>query len=213
MTSPFYDHVIGGYSIDLLALLRIVLSIGAIYYYTMFCRKKEARLYQCGLKRTTFVFFLIESGAEFLTAALGNMDILFLLIILGRLGVAFTVFWVSQNVVASASAYAPLVIPLVFTGVVQLAGLPIDGLSLLSIVLMMLTIRNYTTYYKTQKVSAGAPDSARMFFLLSLLSYYVFLFTGTLLGVDLYSIGELAIVLAVGLGFYSARAATKLYEI
>lgn len=212
MTYMFYAPVIGGYTIDLFALLRIALSIGAIYYYTMFCRHKEAGLYQCGLKRMTFVFFFIESSAELLTAALGNMDILFFLIAAGRLGVAFTVFWVSQNVVASLSTYAPLVIPLVFTGVVQLAALPIDILSLVSIVLILLTIRNYTTYYKTQRGS-GASDSARSFFLLALLSYYTFLFIGAFLDVDMESVGELAIALAVGLGFYSARAAAKLSEI
>lgn len=213
MTYMFYAPVIGGYTIDLLAILRIALSIGAIYYYTMFCKHKEAKLYQCRLKRMTFVFFLVESGAELLTAALGNMDILFFIIAAGRFGVAFTVFWVSQNVVASSSsAYAPLVIPLVFTGVVQLAALPIDILSLVSIVLILLTLRNYQMYYKTQRGS-GSSDSARSFFLLALLSYYTFLFIGALLDVEMESIGELAIVLAVGLGFYSARAAAKLSEI
>lgn len=213
MAYPFYAPAIGGYSMDLFALLRIALSIGAIYYYTMFCKHKEAKLYQCRLKRMTFIFFFIESSAELLTAAFGHMDVLFFLIALGRLGVAFTVFWVSQNVVASSSsAYAPLVIPLVFTGVVQLAALPIDILSMVSIVLILLTIRNYMTYYKTQKGS-GSSDSARSFFLLALLSYYTFLFIGTLLEVDLEFIGELAIALAVGLGFYSARTAAKLSEI
>ncbi len=211
MAYPFFTLLASGYSIDPLALLRIALSIGAIYYYTMFCRHKDAKLYQCSLKRMTFVFFFIESGAEFLAAALGNTSIFTVLTSFGRLGVAFTVFQVSQRVVASE--YAPLVVPLVFAGIVQVAGISIDVISMTSIVLIMLTIRNYATYYKTQNISAGTPYLARSFFLLSLLSYYVFLLTGTLLGVDMSSAGELAILLAVALGFYSAMAATKISEI
>lgn len=67
---------------------------------------------------------------------------------------------------------------------------------------------HYSICYKARDVS-GTHKSARNFFLLSLLTYYAFLFTGTVLGTDTYFFAELPATLAVALGLYSARSAAK----
>ncbi len=207
----FFNPLVWGYSIDVLALLRIVLAIGAMYYYTLFGRRREeAKVYQYKTRMLTFAFFALESGAELFITAFGSVSALLLLLReIGRLGVAFTVFRISWK--ARRAAYVILALPFVFTGIVRVAGLYVDVFSLISIALVLLAINNYSICHKVREVSE-THKSARSFFLLSILSYYAFLFAGVLLGMDLYFFAELPGTLAVALGLHSARAAAKFGE-
>lgn len=163
-------------------------------------------MYQFKTRRLTFVFFALESGAEFIITALGNTGALLLLREIGRLGVAFTVFETSRK--TRKSAYAVLALPFVFTGIVRVAGIYVDVFSLISIALVFMAINNHSICYKARETSE-THKSARNFFLLSLLAYYAFLFMGTVLGMDTYFFAELPATLAVALGLYSARSAAK----
>lgn len=206
MAYHFFTLPLGGLGIDLLALLRIMLAFCAMYYYTAFCRREEAGLYQCRTRRLTFAFFVLESGAELFLTAFGNASLPLLLREIGRLGVAFTVFVISRK--TRGAAYAILALPFVFTGVVRVAGIDMDVFSLTSMALVLMAINNYSISNRALEVSE-THKSARNLFLVSLVAYYAFLFTGVVLGIDAYFFAELPATLAVALGVYSARTAAK----
>lgn len=201
------------YNVDVFALLRLVLAILAVRYYDVLLKRPDAQMYQCRTKQTTFLLFAIDALAHLAGAAFGGVPPIQINAIraLSELGIAFTQFQLSQNVLRSApGAFAVVVPPVVLlaSGAVRIMGFDVDVLALASIFLVLLSIRNFTIY--SSKVSGGyAHFSARKLFTTSLLAAYVFQFISVLSGSDLSLFVSLSETVAVGFGFYSLRTVVK----
>ncbi len=200
------------YNVDVFALLRLVLAILAVRYYDVLLKRPDAKVYQCKTKQTTFVLFAIDALAHLTGAAFGSVPPIQINAIraLSELGIAFTQFQLSQNVLRSAAGAFAVVVPpvLLASGAVQIMGLDVDVFALASILLVLLSIRNFTIY--NAKTGVGyAHFSARKLFTTSLLAAYIFQFISTLSGSDLSLFVSLSETVAVGFGFYSLRAVVK----
>lgn len=215
--SPLVPYLlVGGYTIDPLALLRILLGLGAIYCYSVFSRRADSFLYQCEVRRAVFVFLTLAAASEFIITALGGVELPALVMArrIGRVGTAFGIF-------ACSSSWRPLrrVSMIVFfsllmtgmaglAGTFKVAGLVIHVPALAAIGLMLLASYNYRLHTKTTGLP-GLQEVARNLFLLALLTAYVFRFVGVLLGVDLLVFMELAETLALAMGFMAIFSAVK----
>lgn len=211
MALPILPYIIlGGYTLDMLALLRVGLALLAVYYYSLLLRRPEANAYQCGMKRVTFALFAIDGFAHTVLSALGNIPAFLALREISELGVAFTQFSVSRNSLRYATsppALAPAVILAAYT--LDAAGQNIDVLALASIALIVLSIRNLMAYNKLMKTN-NVCASAKKLFTLSLLAAYTFQFVGTLLVTDMSLFVGLSETFAVCFGFYALRHAVDL---
>lgn len=199
------------YNIDVFALLRLVLAILAVRYYEVLLKRPDAKVYQCKTKQTTFLLFAIDALAHLTSAAFGSVPPIQINAIraLSELGIAFTQFQLSQNVLKYAPGAFAVVPPvLLASGAVRIMGLDVDVLALASIFLVLLSIRNFTIY--SAKVGVGyAHFSARKLFTTSLLAAYTFQFISILSGSDLSLFVSLSETVAVSFGFYSLRAVVK----
>lgn len=198
------------YNIDVFALLRLVLAILAVRYYGALLKRPDATIYQCRTKQTTFVLFALDALAHLTGTAFGSAPpVVNSIRALSELGIAFTQFRVSQNVLRYAAGAFALVPPILLaSGAVQVMGLDVDVFALASIVLVVLSIRNFTNY--SSKMGVGyAHFSARKLFTTSLLASYAFQFIGALSGSDLSLFVSLSETVAVGFGFYSLRLVIK----
>lgn len=196
----------GGYALDIWALLRIILGLWGIHYYNIFGKRLDAVFYQYKTRQLMSVFFVLGAVADIVLDAFGNMPAFLLLRSVGRLGVAFTAFAASKQTLESVPVAAAIAFPL--TGVIQVAGMDIDVLSLASMALVFAAAWNFSIYSKTLKPSK-IHDLSRKIFLLAVLSSYVFQFVGVLLGMDIGTIVELSETIAVAVGFYMVRAVVK----
>lgn len=210
MPDQFYHLVVSGYCLDVLDLLRILLALLAIYYYSIFGRRLDAAVYQHKTRQMTFLFFAIAALSDFLLHAFGTMTpVLLLAREVGQLGVAFTIFAVSRKMVAQVSFPLVLVMPSVLTGIVHVADMDLDILSLVSIALVLLAVRNYRIYNIVEKPGT-AEARTRMLFTLALLTSYVFQFLAALFSTtDLILIVDLSELMAIALGVYAVRWAVK----
>lgn len=209
MVLPLPPYILlGGYTLDSLAILRVSLALLAVYYYSLLLRRPEANAYQCGMKRVTFALFAIDGVAHLVLAALGT-PVFLVLREISELGVAFTQFSVSRNTLRYAASAAVLSPALLAAYTVNVAGVDIDVLALASIVLILLSIRNLMAYSKLMKTSYVCA-SAKKLFTLSLLAAYTFQFVGTLLVTDMSLFVGLSETFAVCFGFYALRHAVDL---
>lgn len=94
------------YNVDVFALLRLVLAILAVRYYDVLLKRPDAKVYQCKTKQTTFLLFAIDALAHLTGAAFGSVPPIQINAIraLSELGIAFTQFQLSQNVLRYAPA-------------------------------------------------------------------------------------------------------------
>lgn len=207
MSQEIFQFLIGGYTFDAMSFARLVLALLGIYYYSLFSRRLDAVIYQYRLRQLTFAFFALGGLADFLLAGAGNVPVLLVAREVGQLGVAYTIFMASRNVLRSALS-AVFVLPFFFTGVVSAGDFDIDILSMISIFLILWAIWNFSIYSR-KLAPSRIQDAARRLFLLSLLSSYVFQFVGVMLGVDVYLFVETAETLAVGIGVYVIREVVK----
>ncbi len=207
MPQEIFQFLIGGYTFDAMSFARLVLALLGIYYYSLFSRRLDAVIYHYRLRQLTFVFFALGGLADFLLAGIGNAPFLLLAREVGQLGVAYTIFMASRNVLRSALS-AVFVLPFFFTGVLPVADFDIDVLSMISIFLILWAIWNFSIYSR-KLAPSRIQDAARRLFLLSLLSSYIFQFVSVLLGLDLFLFVETAETLAVGIGVYVIREVVK----
>lgn len=218
--------LIDGYAVDLLALFRIVFGLWAIHYYYIFGRRLDAVIYQWKTRQLMIAFFVLEAMGTLLFSALGEVPVFLAMREIGRLGIAFTLFSASRKIMKSASLAFVFILPHLnevghtgygstpvrydglLGGVVQMAGLNAHVYSLVSMVLVLAAIRNFSIYSKTLKPSR-IEDSTRKLFLLSVLASYVLQFVGVLLNSTMLLFVELAETLAVAIGFYLVRKVAK----
>ncbi len=227
--NPFVPYLfVDSYPVDLLALFRIVFGLWAIHYYYIFGKRLDAVVYQWKTRQLMIAFFVLEAIGTLLLGALGEVAVFFAMREIGRLGVAFTLFGASQKILKSASmlalpfltgvaqmewlgnvSYTPRSIEYgLLGGVVQIAGLDVHIYSLISLMVVLAAIRNFSIYSKILKPSR-IHDLTRKLFLLAVLSMYVFQFVGVLLGSTMLLFVELAETLAIAVGFYLVRAVVK----
>ncbi len=198
---------LAGYAIDIFALLRIILGLWGFYYYQLFSRRLDAVFYQWRIRQLMSVFFVLEAFADLAIDALGGPPAFLLLRSVGRLGIAYTIFAASQKTLKTAAMGAALMTsPL--AGVVRVAGMDLDLFSLASMALVLAAIWNFSIYSEILKPSR-LQDSARRFFLLSVLASYVFQSVAVLYGMNLDTLVELMETIAVAIGFVMVRAVLK----
>ncbi len=219
MVAPLVPYVfIGGYAVDPLAVLRILLGLGTVWCYSIFSKRPESFIHHCEVRRAVFGLLTLAAAAEIIITALGvEPPAIVLLRRTGRMGAAIGIFCCS-------SAWKPLrrlstvvVSSLLLVGIVSMGGiasiLQVNGLdihipSLVDMVFLLMAIYNYSTCREAGGQS-GMQDLARKFFLLSLLAAYVFRFVGVLVGMDLLVFMELAETLALAAGFLAIYSTTN----
>ncbi len=203
---PFHTFYVGGYLIDIWAILRIILGLWGFYNYHLFGKRLDAVFYQYKIRQLMSAFFVLEAFANLVIDAFGSMPAFLMLQVMGRLGVAFTVFAASKETLKSLPMTALLLFPLAV--IVRVAGMDIDVLSLVSMALVLAAIWNFSIYSRILKPSR-IQASARQLFLISVLAAYVFQFIGVLLGTDLETFVELSETIAVVVGFSMVRAVLR----
>lgn len=207
MMVPLHTFYVGGYVVDLWALLRIILGLWGIYNYQLFGKRLDAVFYQWRTRQLMSAFFVLEAAADIVLDAFGYLPTFLMLRAIGRFGIAFTVFSASQQTLKMTAMAAALTIsPLM--GVVRFADMELDVLSLASIALVLAAIRNFSIYSAILAPSRIQAASRRLF-LLSVLASYVFQFIGVLLGIDLGTFVELSETMAVVIGFAMLMAVLK----
>lgn len=206
---PFHTLYVGGYVVDLWALLRIILGLWGIYNYHLFGKRLDAVFYQWRIRQLMSAFFVIEAFADLVLDAFGGQPTFLLLRSAGRLGIAYTVFAASQQTLKMTSATALAILPSI--AIVKIAGMDIDVLSLASMALVLMAVWNFSIYSRMLKPSR-IQTASRQLFLLSVLASYVFQFVGVLLGTDLGTLVEFSETMAVVVGFAMVSAVLKSEE-
>ncbi len=202
---PLPYLILQGYTIDMLALLRVILALLGVYYYSLLLKRPEANAYQCGIKQMTFILFTIDGISHMVLAALGT-PVFLVLREISELGVAFTQFSVSRNTLRYAAPAAVFVPVTLAAYTANAVGLNIDVLALASIVLILLSLHNLKAYSKLMKTNY-VNTSAKKLFTTSLLAAYTFQFVGTLLMTDMSLFIGLSETVALCFGFYALRHA------
>lgn len=200
-------HVlINGYVIDWGSLARLLLALGTVYYLRVFGRRTDAGVYQAKTREATFAFLALVPIVEFSIAAFGGTPVLFMLRDIGKLGAAFTVFQINRKIREYASA-AFFVLGVGGVAIVNVAGMDVDIVLAASMILVYLALFDFYAYSKSAGYGRVKSYALRGLFLLSLLTSYVFAFTGALLGADLFFFEEVSELIALLIGFLSVRAA------
>lgn len=201
--------LVGGYHIDPLAVLRILLGLGAVWCYSIFSKRPESFIHHCEVRRSVFGFLTLAAVAELLITALGvGLPALVAARTVGHLGAAIGVFCCSGPWKSLRRVPVIVLSSLLITGVSGIPGtfqvndINIQIPALVEIVLLLLAIYNYSLCREAGE-SSGLQDLARKFFFVSVLTTYVFEFVGVLIGVDLLVFMELAETLALAAGFFA----------